>query len=99
MFPNPILSKEDALREVYRKVRGEAAGAEVAEAWLRSTYFEGKRYNLARVGRHKLNRKLGIAHDAETTTLTNADIVATLKYLLLFDLTLANNVSANTQNA
>ena len=99
VFPNPILSKEDALREVYRKVRGEAAGAEVAEAWLRSTYFEGKRYNLARVGRHKLNRKLGIAQDAETTTLTNADIVATLKYLLLFDLTLANNVSANTQNA
>jgi DNA-directed RNA polymerase subunit beta len=47
-----------------------------------STYFEGKRYNLARVGRHKLNRKLGIAQDAETTTLTNADIVATLKYLL-----------------
>jgi DNA-directed RNA polymerase subunit beta len=99
VFPNPILSKEDALREVYRKVRAEAAGAEVAEAWLRSTYFEGKRYNLARVGRHKLNRKLGIAEDGEKTTLTNADIVATLKYLLLFDLTLANNVSANTANA
>ena len=98
VFPNPILSKEDALREVYRKVRGEAAGAEVAEAWLRSTYFEGKRYNLARVGRHKLNRKLSINENAETTTLTLSDIVATLKYLLLFDLTLANNISA-TQNA
>ena len=89
-FPKAIVSKEDALREVYRKVRGEAAGAEVADAWLRSTYFENKRYNLARVGRHKLNRKLGLAIDAETTTLTHDDIVATLKYLLLFDLALAN---------
>ena len=99
VFPNGIITKEDALREVYRKVRGEAAGAEVAEAWLRSTYFEGKRYNLARVGRHKLNRKLNINQAADTTTLTNEDIVATLKYLLLFDLTLANNVSSNTQRA
>jgi len=99
VFPNGILTKEDALREVYRKVRGEAAGAEVAEAWLRSTYFEGKRYNLARVGRHKLNRKLNINQAADTTTLTREDIVATLKYLLLFDLTLANNVSSNTQRA
>jgi DNA-directed RNA polymerase subunit beta len=99
VFPNGILTKEEALREVYRKVRGEAAGAEVAEAWLRSTYFEGKRYNLARVGRHKLNRKLNINQAADTTTLTNEDIVATLKYLLLFDLTLANNVSSNTQRA
>jgi DNA-directed RNA polymerase subunit beta len=99
VFPNGIVTKEEALREVYRKVRGEAAGAEVAEAWLRSTYFEGKRYNLARVGRHKLNRKLNINQAADTTTLTNEDIVATLKYLLLFDLTLANNVSSNTQRA
>jgi len=38
VFANPILSKEEALREVYRKVRGEAAGSEVADAWLRSTY-------------------------------------------------------------
>ena len=99
VFANPILSKEDALREVYRKVRGETAGAEVAENWLRATYFESKRYNLARVGRHKINRKLGIDVNAEATTLTREDIVATLKYLLLFDLTLANNVSSSSQRA
>ena len=97
VFASPILSKEDALREVYRKVRGETAGAEVAEAWLRSTYFEHKRYNLARVGRHKLNRKLTIEQGADITTLTLADIVATLKYLLLFDITLANGVQATAQ--
>ena len=99
VFASPVLSKEDALREVYRKVRGEAAGAEVAESWLRATYFESKRYNLARVGRHKINRKLGIEVDAEATTLTREDIVATLKYLLLFDIMLANNVQTASQRA
>jgi len=94
VYPSGINTKEEALRELYRKVRGEAAGSEVAEAWLRATYFESKRYNLARVGRHKINRKLQIEQDASITTLTREDIVATLKYLLLFDLVLANNVSS-----
>ena len=89
-FTNPIVSKEDALRELYRKVRGEAAGPETAEAWLRSTYFETKRYNLAKVGRHKINRKLGLAVEGTTTTLSVEDIVGTLKYLLYFDMSLAN---------
>jgi DNA-directed RNA polymerase subunit beta len=90
VFVNPVVTKEDALRELYRKVRGEQAGSEVAEAWLRSTYFEAKRYNLAKVGRHKLNRKLQISEDPTATTLTVNDIVATLKYLLLFDQGIAN---------
>ena len=89
-FANPIVSKEDALRELYRKVRNETAGPETAEAWLRSTYFETKRYNLAKVGRHKINRKLGLNVDATTTTLSVEDIVGTLKYLLYFDASLAN---------
>jgi len=88
VFATPIVSKEDALRELYRKVRGEAAGAEVAAAWLHSTYFEHKRYNLAKVGRHKLNRKLGLSVAAETLTLSVEDVLATLKYLLLFDLSI-----------
>ena len=93
---NPIITKEDALRELYRKVRGETAGAEVAEAWLKSTYFEPKRYNLARVGRHKLNRKLGINVDPSQNTLSVTDIVATLKYLLLFDLQIKNAAVAQS---
>ena len=96
VFVNPILSKEDALRELYRKVRSETAGAEVSEAWLRSTYFESKRYNLAKVGRHKLNRKLGLNVDAAQNTLTVEDVVATLKYLLLFDQQIANAAAIST---
>ena len=93
VFATPIVTKEDALRELYRKVRGEAAGPDTAEAWLKSTYFETKRYNLAKVGRHKLNRKLGLNEAGDITTLTVNDIVATLKYLLLFDQSIANSAS------
>ena len=96
VFVNPIISKEDALRELYRKVRGETAGAEVSEAWLKSTYFESKRYNLAKVGRHKLNRKLGLNVDPNANTLTVEDVVATLKYLLLFDQQIANASAVST---
>ena len=93
VFANPVLSREDALREVYRKVRGEQAGSEVAAAWLNSTYFESKRYNLAKVGRHKLNRKLGIDEPLEVNTLTRSYVIGTLKYLLLFDQSIANQSS------
>ena len=93
VFANPVLSREDALREVYRKVRGEQAGSEVAAAWLNSTYFESKRYNLAKVGRHKLNRKLGIDEPLEVNPITRSDVIGTLKYLLLFDQSIANQSS------
>jgi DNA-directed RNA polymerase subunit beta len=89
-FTTPIITKEDALKEMYRKVRGESGNADAAESWLKSVYFDKKRYNLARVGRHKLNRKLGINVEENTTVLTVDDIVATLKYLIIFDLALKN---------
>jgi DNA-directed RNA polymerase subunit beta len=89
-FTTPVVTKEDALKEMYRKVRGESGNADAAESWLKSVYFDKKRYNLARVGRHKLNRKLGITVDDNTTVLTRDDIVATMKYLLVFDLALKN---------
>jgi len=89
-FTTPVITKEDALKELYRKVRGESGNADAAESWLKSVYFDKKRYNLARVGRHKLNRKLGISVDENTTVLTKEDIVATMKYLLVFDLALKN---------
>ena len=89
-FTTPVITKEDALKEMYRKVRGESGNADAAEAWLKSVYFDKKRYNLARVGRHKLNRKLGLSVEENTTVLTVEDIVATMKYLLVFDLALKN---------
>ncbi len=78
-----ILSKEDALRDIYRKLRpGEQVAAEAARALLDNFYFNPKRYDLAKVGRYKINQKLGLDAPLSDSVLTVADIVATIKYLV-----------------
>ena len=78
-----ILTKEDALRDIYRKLRpGEQVAAEAARALLDNFYFNPKRYDLAKVGRYKINRKLGIDAPLSDSVLTVEDIVATIKYLV-----------------
>ncbi|MFC7788545.1 DNA-directed RNA polymerase subunit beta [Microbacterium sp. MAHUQ-60] len=78
-----ILTKEDALRDIYRKLRpGEQVAAEAARALLDNFYFNPKRYDLAKVGRYKINQKLGLAGALTDSVLTVEDIVATIKYLV-----------------
>ncbi len=78
-----ILSKEDALRDIYRKLRpGEQVAAEAARALLDNFYFNAKRYDLAKVGRYKINQKLGLDKPLSDSVLTVDDIVATIKYLV-----------------
>ncbi|MFG6402770.1 MULTISPECIES: DNA-directed RNA polymerase subunit beta [unclassified Microbacterium] len=78
-----ILTKEDALRDIYRKLRpGEQVAAEAARALLDNFYFNPKRYDLAKVGRYKINQKLGLAGPLSDSVLTVQDIVATIKYLV-----------------
>ncbi|AZC12497.1 MULTISPECIES: DNA-directed RNA polymerase subunit beta [unclassified Microbacterium] len=78
-----ILSKEDALRDIYRKLRpGEQVAAEAARALLDNFYFNPKRYDLAKVGRYKINQKLGLDAPLSDSVLTVDDIVATIKYLV-----------------
>ncbi|GGH41567.1 DNA-directed RNA polymerase subunit beta [Microbacterium album] len=78
-----ILTKEDALRDIYRKLRpGEQVAAEAARALLDNFYFNPKRYDLAKVGRYKINQKLGIDRPLTDSVLTVEDIVATIKYLV-----------------
>jgi DNA-directed RNA polymerase subunit beta len=78
-----ILSKEDALRDIYRKLRpGEQVAAEAARALLDNFYFNSKRYDLAKVGRYKINKKLGLNAPLSDSVLTVDDIVATIKYLV-----------------
>lgn len=78
-----ILSKEDALRDIYRKLRpGEQVAAEAARALLDNFYFNPKRYDLAKVGRYKINQKLGLDKPLSDSVLTVDDIVATIKYLV-----------------
>jgi len=89
-----ILTKEEALKDIYRKLRpGEQVAAEAARALLDNFYFNPKRYDLAKVGRYKINRKLGIDAPLADSVLTVEDIIATIKYLVSLHDTTAPNVS------
>ncbi|MCU1570069.1 MAG: DNA-directed polymerase subunit beta [Naasia sp.] len=78
-----ILTKEEALKDIYRKLRpGEQVAAEAARALLDNFYFNSKRYDLAKVGRYKINRKLGLDAPLSDSVLTIDDILATIKYLV-----------------
>jgi DNA-directed RNA polymerase subunit beta len=78
-----ILTKEEALKDIYRKLRpGEQVAAEAARALLDNFYFNSKRYDLAKVGRYKINRKLGLEAPLTDSVLTLQDILGTIKYLV-----------------
>jgi DNA-directed RNA polymerase subunit beta len=75
--------QDDALLDIYRKLRpGEPPTKESAQALLENLYFNPKRYDLAKVGRYKVNKKLGLAQNIGQGTLTEEDIVATIEYLV-----------------
>ena len=77
------MTREDALLEIYRRQRpGEPPTVDSARSLLDGLFFNPQRYDLARVGRYKVNKKLGIAVDASDKVLTQEDIVASLRYLL-----------------
>ncbi|MGH3319805.1 MAG: DNA-directed RNA polymerase subunit beta, partial [Streptosporangiaceae bacterium] len=76
-------SQEEALLDIYRKLRpGEPPTRESAQTLLENLYFNHKRYDLAKVGRYKLNKKLGLELPLRQGTLTEDDIVATIEYLV-----------------
>ena len=78
-----VETKEEALRDIYKRLRpGEQVAAEAARALLDNFYFNPKRYDLAKVGRYKLNRKLGLEAPLSDSVLTVDDIVATIKYIV-----------------
>jgi DNA-directed RNA polymerase subunit beta len=75
--------QDDALLDIYRKLRpGEPPTRESAQALLENLYFNPKRYDLAKVGRYKVNKKLGLSLPIGQGTLTEEDIVATIEYLV-----------------
>ncbi len=75
--------QDDALLDIYRKLRpGEPPTRESAQALLENLYFNPKRYDLAKVGRYKINKKLGLSLPIGQGTLTEDDIVATIEYLV-----------------
>jgi len=78
-----IESQDDALLDIYRKLRpGEPPTLENARNLIDNFYFNPKRYDLAKVGRYKVNRKLGLDLPLDQSVLTLEDILATIEYLV-----------------
>ena len=74
---------DEALLDIYRKLRpGEPPTKESAQTLLENLFFKDKRYDLAKVGRYKVNKKLGLSIPYDTGTLTEDDIVTTIEYLV-----------------
>ncbi|MDQ1320940.1 MAG: DNA-directed polymerase subunit beta, partial [Actinomycetota bacterium] len=82
---DPTAGPDEALLDIYRKLRpGEPPTKESAQTLLENLFFKEKRYDLARVGRYKVNKKLGLngGKAPGAKTLTPEDIVATIEYLV-----------------
>jgi len=76
-------SEEGALVELFKKQRpGEPPSVESARSLLHQLFFDPKRYDLTRVGRYKLNSRLGLDIDLDTRVLTHDDIIALVKELV-----------------
>ncbi|MBI3849629.1 MAG: DNA-directed RNA polymerase subunit beta [Verrucomicrobia bacterium] len=82
MKKDPAKNEEEALKDIYRRLRpGDPPTAANARALIKRLFFDPKRYDLGRVGRYKINQKLGLK-GGESRILTKEDLVAATKYLL-----------------
>ena len=80
---DPATTKEESLIELYRRFRpGEPPTIDSARTLLDGLFFNPQRYGLAKVGRYKINKKLGFDPENETPTLTEEDIVETMRYIV-----------------
>jgi DNA-directed RNA polymerase subunit beta len=75
--------QDEALLDIYRKLRpGEPPTRESAQTLLENLFFKDKRYDLAKVGRYKANKKLGLKIENRIGMLTEEDIATTIEYLV-----------------
>src|SRR2546425_3532363 len=80
---DPAHDQEEALKDIYRRLRpGDPPTVANARALLKRLFFDPKKYDLGRVGRYKLNQKLGIDVDLNERILTDKDFIAAIKYLI-----------------
>jgi DNA-directed RNA polymerase subunit beta len=80
---DPTKSEADALHQIYGLLRpGDAPNLETARQQLQRLFFNPKRYDLGRVGRYKINQRLGLRTDPNHTVLTEEDFIAIIRYLI-----------------
>ena len=82
-----ISSEDQALLELYKKLRpGEPPSVSGGQQLLQTRFFDPKRYDLGRVGRYKINKKLRLTIPDSVRTLTHEDVLSTLDYLINLEL-------------
>ena len=87
MEKDPTRDEEEALIDIYRRERpGDPVTPEIARNRLAGLFADNRRYDLARVGRYKLNKKLGLELPESVRTLTKEDLSAILSYLIQLSL-------------
>ncbi len=83
---DPTVNENQALIDIYRRDRpGDPVTPELARQRLAGIFADPRRYDLARVGRFMLDKKLGLQIPVSTTTLTKADLIAIMRYLIRLD--------------
>jgi DNA-directed RNA polymerase subunit beta len=86
MEKDPCSTEEEALVDIYRRERpGDPVTPDIAQKRLLALFFDNRRYNVARVGRYKLNKKLNLKVDENIHMLTKEDIVAIFRYIEKLD--------------
>jgi len=80
---DPAHDEEEALKDIYRRLRpGDPPTIPNARGLLKRLFFDPKKYDLGRVGRYKLNQKLGIEIDLNERVMTKDDFISAMKYLI-----------------
>src|SRR5688572_7828073 len=80
---DPAHDEDEALKDIYRRLRpGDPPTIPNARALLKRLFFDPKKYDLSRVGRHKLNAKLGVDVSLDTRVVTKEDFIAAIKYVI-----------------
>jgi DNA-directed RNA polymerase subunit beta len=82
---DPVRSAEDALRDIYVKLRpGDPPTPSNAKQLIKRLFFDARRYDLGRVGRYKINQKLGLEEKVgrDLRVLDKEDVIAAIRYLI-----------------
>ena len=80
---DPAHDEEEALKDIYRRLRpGDPPTVPNARGLLKRLFFDPKKYDLGRVGRHKLNQKMALDVSLSERTMTKEDFIAAMKYLI-----------------
>ena len=83
LMADRLETKEEALLEIYKRLRpGDIPTKDTARLFFDNLFFNAKRYDLSRIGRLKLNTKLGLDLSLETRMLTQQDVIEVVRYLL-----------------